>query len=87
MDTLSAGPLPLRLLACIRSLAIVLHAPVGAVPSSHELMLVNAKTGKSLTIAGGVSTENNVEAVQFDCDSDPSRRWTLTRDGGRTSTR
>lgn len=44
-----------------------------------ELMLVNVKTGKCLTIAGGVSADNNVEAVQFDCDSDPSRRWTLTR--------
>ena len=40
-------------------------------------MLINFKTGKCLTIAGGVSTQNNVEAVQFDCDSDPSRRWTL----------
>jgi cytolethal distending toxin subunit A len=46
-------------------------------PVTNELMLVNAKTGKCLTIAGGVSTDNNVEAVQFDCDSDPSRRWTL----------
>ncbi|MBW4641882.1 MAG: RICIN domain-containing protein [Goleter apudmare HA4340-LM2] len=24
------------------------------------------------------STENNVEALQFNCDSDPSRRWTIT---------
>jgi cytolethal distending toxin subunit A len=40
-------------------------------------MMVNAKTGKCLTIAGGVSTDNNVEAVQFDCDSDASRRWRL----------
>src|SRR4051812_8763593 len=46
-------------------------------PVANELMLVNAKTGKCLTIAGGVSTDNNVESVQFDCDSDPSRRWTL----------
>jgi cytolethal distending toxin subunit A len=46
-------------------------------PIANELMLVNAKTGKCLTIAGGVSTDNNVEAVQFDCDSDPSRRCTL----------
>jgi len=33
------------------------------------------QTGKCLTIAGGVSTENNVVAVQFDCDSHPSRTW------------
>jgi cytolethal distending toxin subunit A len=43
----------------------------------NEMMLINAKTHKCLTIAGGVSTDNNVESVQFDCDSDPSRRWTL----------
>lgn len=47
-----------------------------AVPG--ELMLINVKTGKCLTIAGGVSAQNNVESVQFDCDSDPSRRWTLS---------
>ena len=46
---------------------------------ANELMLVNAKTGKCLTIAGGVSTDNNVDSVQFDCDSDPSRRWTLNQ--------
>ena len=45
---------------------------------ANELMLVNAKTGKCLTIAGGVSTNNNVDAVQFDCDSDPSRRWRIS---------
>jgi cytolethal distending toxin subunit A len=43
------------------------------------MMLINVQTGKGLTIAGGggVSTENNVRALQFTCDSDPSRRWTL----------
>jgi cytolethal distending toxin subunit A len=46
-------------------------------PVPFDLMLVNAKTGKCVTIAGGVSTANNVESVQFDCDSDPSRRWRL----------
>jgi cytolethal distending toxin subunit A len=44
---------------------------------ANELMLVNAMTGKCLTIAGGMSTNNNVDAVQFDCDSDLSRRWTI----------
>jgi cytolethal distending toxin subunit A len=53
-----------------------------AAPIANDLLLVNAKTGKCLTIAGGVSTANNVEAVQFDCDSDPSRRWTLNETGG-----
>jgi hypothetical protein len=40
-------------------------------------MLVNVQTGKCLTIAGGVSTDNNVTALQFDCDSHPSRTWTI----------
>jgi predicted secreted protein len=44
---------------------------------ANELMLINGQTDKCLTIAGGRSTENNVEAVQFDCDSDPSRRWRI----------
>jgi cytolethal distending toxin subunit A len=48
-------------------------------PVANEVMLVNARTGKCLTIAGGVSTANNVESVQFDCDSDPSRRWRLNQ--------
>jgi hypothetical protein len=51
-------------------------------PIANELMLVNVQTGKCLTIAGGVSTENNVEAVQFNCDSDPSRSWTLNEMSG-----
>jgi cytolethal distending toxin subunit A len=39
----------------------------------------NVQTGKCLTIAGGVSTDNNVTALQFDfnCDTDLSRRWTI----------
>src|SRR5262249_21742544 len=48
-----------------------------AAPVVNEVMLVNAQTGKCLTIAGGVSTANNVVAVQFNCDADPSRRWRL----------
>ena len=48
-----------------------------AAPVTNELMLVNAKTGKCLTIAGGVSTDNNVPALQFNCDTDLSRRWTI----------
>ena len=37
----------------------------------------NVQTGKCLTIAGGVSTDNNVKALQFDCDSLPSRTWRI----------
>jgi cytolethal distending toxin subunit A len=53
-----------------------------AAPVVNEVMLVNVKTGKCLTIAGGASTENNVPTVQFDCDQDPSRRWMLREMGG-----
>jgi cytolethal distending toxin subunit A len=53
-----------------------------AAPITNEVMLVNVKTGKCLTIAGGTTTSNNVESVQFDCDSDPSRRWTLNETAG-----
>jgi hypothetical protein len=47
-----------------------------------QVMLVNAQTGKCLTIAGGESTDNNVDTVQFNCDSHPSRRWTLNQVAG-----
>jgi cytolethal distending toxin subunit A len=58
-------------------LLVCTMAATNAAPVPNEVMLVNAKTGKCLTIAGGTSTANNVVAVQFDCDSDPSRRWKL----------
>ena len=48
-----------------------------AEPVANEVWIVNAQTGKCLTIAGGRSTDNNVGALQFDCDRDPSRRWRL----------
>jgi hypothetical protein len=38
----------------------------------------NVQTGKCLTIAGGESTENNVPALQFECDSHPSRTWRIS---------
>ena len=44
--------------------------------------LINVQTGKCLTIAGGVSTDNNVKAVQFTCDSHPSRTWKINNVGG-----
>src|SRR5262245_1814368 len=53
-----------------------------AAPVGNEVMLVNAHTGRCLTIGGGVSTDNSVTARQFDCDSDPSRRWRLNETGG-----
>jgi cytolethal distending toxin subunit A len=48
-----------------------------AAPVINEVMLINSKTSKCVTIAGGVNPANNVPSVQFDCDNDPSRRWTL----------
>jgi cytolethal distending toxin subunit A len=57
-----------------------------AAPINNEVMLVNAKTGKCATIAGGVSTDNNVESVQFDCDRDLSRRWMLNETTGNIYT-
>jgi cytolethal distending toxin subunit A len=38
-------------------------------------LMINGKTGKCLTIAGGTSPENNLTAVQFDCDGDLSCSW------------
>src|SRR4051812_2742174 len=49
-----------------------------AVPLGQQVMLVNAKTGKCLTIAGGTSPANSLPTVQYDCDGDLSRRWVLT---------
>ena len=69
-------------IACAAALALAFTAALAQPARADEMMLVNAKTGKCLTIAGGVSTANNVEAVQFDCDSDPSRRWTLKATAG-----
>ena len=72
-----------RLRSTLLSGAITAVALLCIVPASHaeavpfDVMLINAKTGKCATIAGGVSMDNNVESVQFDCDSDPSRRWRL----------
>ena len=68
--------------ALVMVFAGTLPQPARAEQIANGLMLVNAKTGKCLTIAGGVSTDNNVEAVQYDCDSHPSRSWTLTEMSG-----
>jgi hypothetical protein len=39
--------------------------------------LVDVQTGKCATVAGGRSTANNVRLVQYSCDTDPSRSWSL----------
>ncbi|MFU9037151.1 MULTISPECIES: RICIN domain-containing protein [unclassified Streptomyces] len=52
---------------------------------SGVFQLVNAQTGKCATVAGGVSTDNNVRLVQFNCDSHPSRRWLVTNSNGQSN--
>jgi cytolethal distending toxin subunit A len=52
------------------------------VTGSGVYKIRNVQTGKCLTIAGGRSTDNNVTALQFDCDSDPSRTWRINDAGG-----
>ena len=47
------------------------------VTGSGVYQIRNVQTNKCLTIAGGVSTDNNVPALQFNCDADLSRRWTI----------
>ncbi|MFF1476708.1 RICIN domain-containing protein [Streptomyces sp. NPDC058301] len=49
---------------------------------SGSYQLVNVETGKCATVAGGVSTENNVRLVQFNCDTHPSRRWFISTNNG-----
>jgi cytolethal distending toxin subunit A len=50
--------------------------------TNQRVMLINAQTGKCLTIAGGRSTDNNVTVLQFVCDGDPSRAWNINATGG-----
>ncbi|MFD8547852.1 RICIN domain-containing protein [Streptomyces sp. NPDC059649] len=65
----------------------VAQPETGSAPAqvSGTFQLVNAQTGKCATVAGGVSTDNNVGLVQFNCDSHPSRRWLVTNSDGRSN--
>ena len=72
--------LSFRCLVTAKLLAAVLlaAAPIDASRAANGTkLLINGKTGKCLTIAGGTSPANNLEAVQFDCDGDLSRSWHL----------
>ena len=60
----------------VSGLVLVIASYV-SLAATNQVMLINVQTGKSLTIAGGVSTENNVTALQFTCDSHPSRNSTV----------
>ena len=70
-----------RCLVTAKLLAAVLLAAAPPIDASRAAngakLLINGKTGKCLTIAGGTSPANNLEAVQFDCDGDLSRSWHL----------
>jgi ricin-type beta-trefoil lectin protein len=48
---------------------------LGVVPVGDTL-LQNGRSGKCLTIAGGTTAENGV-AVQYGCDAEQSRRWSM----------
>ena len=76
--------LSFRCLVTAKLLAAVLlaAAPIDASRAANGRLLINGKTGKCLTIAGGTSPANNLEAVQFDCDDDLSRSWHFNNVGG-----
>jgi phosphoribosylanthranilate isomerase len=76
-------------IAPLLALGATTATPASAAPSSaavwaaSNVQLVNWQTGKCLTIAGGVSTENNVVALQYTCDTHPSRYWALGNQVGQ----
>ncbi|KJY41745.1 Ricin B lectin [Streptomyces sp. NRRL B-1568] len=52
--------------------------------SGAAFQIIDAKTGKCATVAGGTSHDNNVPLVQFNCDTDSSRRWALSHWNGES---
>src|SRR5438034_691017 len=65
--------LSFRCLVTAKLLAAVLLAAAPIDASRAANLLINGKTGKCLTIAGGTSPANNLRAVQFDCDDDEDK--------------
>ena len=74
-------PLQPGLKAKLLAAALLAATPMHGAHAASGQLLVNGKTGKCLTIAGGTSPANNLAAVQFDCDGDLSRSWHLNRVG------
>ena len=74
-----AGPVAsgVFIVALFYATSAVTYGQRGQSIINEPVMLINAQTGKCLTIAGGRSTDNNVTALQFNCDSDPSRTWRI----------
>jgi len=58
-------------------IAVPWPASAPAVLTGQELRVVNAQSGKCLTIAGGATFDNNVDAAQIDCNRDDVQRWWL----------
>jgi len=56
-------------------------APAGSKKASPEFFLRNVNSGRCLTLAGG-GTALNLPAVQYHCDTDPSRHWVLNNIAG-----
>jgi cytolethal distending toxin subunit A len=67
--------LPARLFAS--GLLLAASFPSVSLAQTSQGKLMNVQTGKCLTIAGGVSTDDNVTALQYDCDTHPSRTWRM----------
>ena len=65
-------------LVVVAGLAVVPFPKHAAAENAQATSLKNVQTGKCLTIAGGMSTDNNVTALQFDCDDHPSRTWRIS---------
>src|SRR6516164_7273406 len=62
-------------LACMVAAIVCFSGTAKAtVPVGQQVIFVNVKTGKCLTIAGGVSPANSLPTVQYNCDEDLSRR-------------
>jgi len=61
---------------------LLVALPLSVSHAAEPGALVNMKTNKCLTIAGGTSDANNLPAVQFNCDLDLSRKWAMKNVGG-----
>jgi cytolethal distending toxin subunit A len=62
---------------------LIFVAPAEADQPGGRLTIVNAHSHLCLTPAGG-NRELNDQVVQFNCDNDPSRFWSLATIGGNT---
>lgn len=72
-----------RMIAGFSALGVLIFGLSFRVPETHaaavsaDVMIQNVHSAKCATIAGGTSSDNNIPGVQFQCDTDASRRWRL----------